>query len=148
MATLTYSRTTALPRSLLPRALAARRPGVRPLRSPAFGSLLTPLLASGLLTALLVPALQLSMLGPIDNFASLWLENWLVAWAIMTPVIYLMGPTLAKLGTFVSTPSQAADEGVAGLAFSDIAAASARATDRHGFTVLRNLKVREDFYRA
>lgn len=143
MATLTFSRTAALPRSASP-----RRPGVRPLRSPAFASLLTPLLTSGFLTALAVPAVQLSLLGAVDNFASLWLENWLVAWAISLPLVYLVGPALLKAARFVSTPARSADAHVAGLAFSDIASASARATDRRGFTVLRNLKVREDFYRA
>lgn len=151
MTALLHPRPAALLQSAQSRYVSsekARRPGVRPLGSPAFASLLTPLLISGLLMALVVPAVQLSLLGPVDNFASLWLENWLVTWAISFPIVYLAAPAVVRLARFVSTPAQAEDAPVAGLAFTDIAAVSARATERHGFTVLRNLKVQEDFYRA
>lgn len=139
----------ALLQSAQARATASgtRRPGVRPLGSPAFASLLTPLIASGLLAAAAVAALQLSLLGLVDDFGALWLENWLVAWAIAFPVVYLAAPLAVRVARFVSTPAQA-DPLQPGLGFADIASVSARATERHGFTVLRNLKVQEDFYRA
>lgn len=143
MTALAYSRPTALPR-----AAAPRRPGVRPLRSPAVASLLTPFLMSGVLSAVAVPALQLSLLGPINNFASMWLENWLVAWAISLPAVYLLSPVLVRLARFVSSPAAESEGQAPGPVRPDIAAAPARASARHGFTVLRNLKVREDFYHA
>ena len=147
MTALLHPRPAALLQSAQSRYVSsekARRPGIR----PAFTSLLTPLLVSGLLMALVVPAVQLSLLGPVDNFASLWLENWLVTWAFAFPVVYLAAPALVRLARFVSAPVQAADVWEAGLAFTDIAAVAARATEQHGFKVLRNLKVQEDFYRA
>lgn len=143
MAVLAQSRTAALPRAWVPNEDSEYLP-----RSAALASLCKPLLISGVLTAVAVPAAQWYTLGPVPNFASLWLENWLVAWAVAAPVVYLLTPFLARVARFVSSPVRREDKRGAGLAVTDIVAVSARTTQRHGFTVLRNLKVREDFYHA
>lgn len=135
---------THLPPAASPRARQPRRTRVHPLESPALASLLTPLLISGVLTALAVPAVQLSLLGPVNNFASLWMENWLLAWAICFPVVYLAGPAILRLARFLSVPARAP---LARPPMVDLAV-FARGSNRHGFSVSRNLKVREDFYRA
>lgn len=142
MTALAYSRTAALP---LARILNDE--SKRSHRSSALASMQKPLLVSGVVTALAVPAIQLSLLGPVPHFASLWLENWLVAWAITAPLAYLLAPLISRAARFLSSPART-DIHVAGVAFSDIVSASTRASERHGFTVLRNLKVREDFYHS
>jgi len=122
----------------MPRRRSVRVPG-----SPALASLLQPLLISGLLTALAVPALQLSLLGPVDNFASLWMENWLIAWAIAFPVVYLAAPVASRLARVLPASNR-----FPAAAAGPIDIAAAYSGERGGFSVSRNLKVREDFYRA
>jgi hypothetical protein len=152
MAVLLHPRPAALLQSAqarYPGGEQASRLLARLRRSPALASLSVPLLLGGVVSAIVVAALQLSVLGPVGGFFLHWLENWLLTWAIAFPVAYLAGPSLIRLVRFVSSPAPApAPQSPRGLAFTDIASASARASDRHGFSVLRNLKVREDFYSA
>ncbi|HVL74648.1 MAG TPA: hypothetical protein VM406_01420 [Noviherbaspirillum sp.] len=113
------------------------RLGARAGLSPALASLL-PAFVSGAFAGAVV---ALALGGSFSQ----WLENWLVAWAVAFPLFYLAGTPLLRAVRFVSTPAKPE---AAALGIADIASASARASQRHGFTVLRNLKVREDFYRA
>lgn len=117
-------------------------------RSHALADMLPSLLMSGVVTAVVVAVLQLTWYGPIPGFGVQWLESTLIAWPIAFPIAYFAGPTLLKLANYISSPTEADQAQRSGLTFGDIAAASARATERHGFTVLRNLKVREDYTRA
>lgn len=117
-------------------------------RPRGVAGLLPALLISGVLTALVAAVAGLTWFGPIEGFGSVWLENWLVSWPIAFPVIYVAGPSFLRLLVYISSPVESNAAIAPGLSFGDIAAASAHATERHGFTVLRNLKVREDFYRA
>lgn len=116
--------------------------------SKAIAGMLPSLLLTGVLSALIVAVLQLTWYGPVEGFGVKWLESWLVAWPIAFPVGYLAGPMLAKLAIYLSSPAEAEQATGSGLSFGDIVAASSRASDRHGFSVLRNLQVREDSYRS
>lgn len=117
-------------------------------RSGALASLAPTFLLTGLVTGVLVAVLQLTWYGPIAGFDALWLKNWLIAWPIAFPFAYIIGPALVMFARYLASSAETSNEPVNALVFGDIAAASARATERHGFTVLRNLKVREDFQRA
>lgn len=109
--------------------------------SPALASMATPLWVSSLAAAIVVALVLLSTQGFGAGFASSWVENWLVVWALAFPVFYMSGPALARALDYASTPASET-------AVTDIASTVAHSSGREGFTVLRNLKVREGFYSA
>lgn len=110
--------------------------------SPALASMATPLWVSSLSAAVVVALVLLSTQGFGAGFASSWVENWLVVWALAFPVFYMSGPALARALDFASSPASDTT------AVTDIASTVAHSSGREGFTVLRNLKVREGFYPA
>jgi hypothetical protein len=114
-------------------------------RSRGVAGLLPALVTSAVLTASGAAVAGLGWYGLAPAFGALWLENWLVSWAIVFPMVYLFGSRLSSLFVYLSSPITP-DQTHSGRAVWDIAAMAARETERHGFTVLCNLKVREDLY--
>lgn len=113
---------------------------VRYLRSSrALASMMPALLSSGVMTLVITAVMHLMWNGLVDGFVSAWMESWLTAWPIAFPVAYLLAPVLGRMA-YVPAPVTAP-----GLGCGDIVNASARVTERNGFTVLRNLKPIHDF---
>jgi hypothetical protein len=128
----TLSHSTALPSLLLECASFVRR-------SRSIASMLPALVLSGLATLIVTGLLQESESA---RFLGAWMESWLIAWPITFPVVYVLGSALLKLAASLSAPSPVRHPG---LGYSDVADASERVTAAHGFTVLRTLKVKDDF---
>lgn len=116
-------------------------------RSRALASMVPALTVSGLLMLAFTGMFQLTAIGSAEGMLSAWMESWLTAWSIAFPIAYVTGPALLKFAAYVSDAIDDDAASESGLAFRDIASVSARVTQRNSFTVLRNLKVRED-YRA
>lgn len=126
MSTLAYSH--ALPPLLVECAYFVRR-------SRSLASMLPALLTSALVTLLFA-----GMANPLRGEFDIALADWLVAWAIAFPVAYLLGAALRKLGMWLSAIATRNSASRQGLALSDIARVSDRATAVHRHTVLRGLK--------
>lgn len=109
--------------------------------SPALASLATPLWVSSLTAATVVALVLLSTHGFEAGFATRWVENWLVVWALSFPVFYMIGGTLRKALEYASSRADGAE-------ITDIASTVAHSSGREGFSVRRNLTVREGSYRA
>lgn len=114
-------------------------------RSRSIASMLPSLLLSGVITLVMTAVMQVMWSGWSNGFIGVWMESWLTAWPIAFPVAYLSGPALQKLAAAISAPANRAAARTPGLAFGDIADASARVTANNGFVILRNLKPAHDF---
>lgn len=114
-------------------------------RSRVFASMLPSLLLSGLLTLVVTAVMQLTRDGLLADGFVTWMEIWLTAWPIAFPVTYLAAPAVARLAVTISAPAQTSSVRASGLTMNDIADASARVTSANSFTVLRNLKLKDDF---
>ncbi|MGH8806912.1 MAG: DUF2798 domain-containing protein [Noviherbaspirillum sp.] len=124
-------------------------------RSRSLASMLPALLLSSVMTLVVTMVMHLlwygwathgwAAQGLSEHFVRMWMESWLISWSIAFPVTYLAGPLLLKLAASVLAPRAPVAPRVAGIAFNDIAGASERVTAANGFTVLRNLKVKDDF---
>lgn len=113
-------------------------------RSRSIASMLPSFFLSGVITLVMTAVMHLMWTGWTAGFLSVWMESWLTAWPIAFPVAYLVGPALTRLAARISAPAREQSR-LPGLAFGDIASASARVTARNGLTVLRNLKPAHDF---
>ncbi|HEY4542921.1 MAG TPA: hypothetical protein VIG66_11180 [Noviherbaspirillum sp.] len=132
---------SSVPLSRIPQSPRALVPSAPPEQlSPAFASLTTPAWVSGLAMAVVVLIVQLSTRGFDPAFASSFVENWLVMWALAFPVFYLGGAGMKRLLARMAGPVEARRV--------DLAALVVRGGEEKGFTVARNLKVREGFYRG
>lgn len=110
-------------------------------RSRSLASMLPSLLLTGVVTLVMTAVMRLMWIGLGSDFFRVWIESWLIAWPIAFPVAYVAGPLVVKLAARMTSPATktVAFEPV-GLAFGDIADASARATAKNGFKVQRKLK--------
>lgn len=106
-------------------------------RSKSLASMLPSLLMTGVSTLLVTAILRLLWVGAGNGFVANWMENWLTAWPIAFPVAYLVGPSVARLAARISAPSADVTSRPAGLALSEIEAASARATAKNHLKVRR-----------
>jgi hypothetical protein len=113
-------------------------------RSRSLASMLPALLLSGVIT--LVSTAVMQVMGANEAMFGAWMESWLTAWPIAFPVTYLVAPSLFRLAAYLSAPAaRTIIVRKRGLAFGDIAHASARVTVKNRFVVLRNLKPQRDF---
>lgn len=128
------SHSTPLPSLLLECASFVRR-------SRSIASMLPALVLSGLATLLVTALMHAPGSGPSARFGGAWMESWLIAWPIAFPIVYVLGSALLKLAASWSAPAARR----AGLGFGDVADVSARVTANNGYTVLRKLKVKDDF---
>lgn len=104
-------------------------------RSKSLASMLPAILSSGLITLMLTAMMHLMSAGFSNAFFASWMEAWLTTWPIAFPLFYLLSTPLNKLAARISAPATAAQP--AGLSLSDIAGASADATEKNGLAVRR-----------
>jgi hypothetical protein len=114
-------------------------------RSRSLASMLPALLLSGVMTLVVTAVMLLLWNGWAEHFGRMWMESWLIAWPIAFPVTYLAVPLLLKLAVAMTAPAAQGMTHTQGMAFSDIGKVSERVTAAYGFTVLRDLKLKDDF---
>lgn len=107
-------------------------------RSKSLASMLPWLLLTGIATLLVTGFVPLLWLGvgydAGHGVFRRWMEAWLTTWPIAFPIAYLAGPVVARLAR---TSATAPASRPAGLALSDIEAASARATAKNDLNIMR-----------
>ncbi|MEX2517812.1 MAG: DUF2798 domain-containing protein [Paracoccaceae bacterium] len=63
---------------------------------PRYAPFLFGLLVSGMMSFLVSCIATLRAVGPVENFAELWLSAWLPAWSVAFPAILLVGPLVRR----------------------------------------------------
>lgn len=75
-------------------------------RLPArYGTLVTPLILSGLMTLIVSGISTLRVLGPTPAFLQGWPGAWALSWLIAFPVLLLALPMTRKLTAMLVTPA-------------------------------------------
>lgn len=113
-------------------------------RSRGLTHLLPSFMASGLLTLIATAVIHWTS-APVEGLVGTWLESWLIAWAIVWPVTFVADAVMKSIAaSLAGSEDVAATATRRGYGLGDIAAGLARASGRNSFSVLRNLKVKED----
>jgi Protein of unknown function (DUF2798) len=62
-----------------------------------YAQVLFGFILSGLMSLIVSGLSTLRALGWVDGFASLWLGNWLVSWAIAFPTVLVVAPLTRRI---------------------------------------------------
>lgn len=65
--------------------------------SKKYGPLLFSLILSGLMSLLVSGISTFRAIGPVSNFANLWISAWPTAWFFVFPVVLLVTPLTRKV---------------------------------------------------
>lgn len=113
-------------------------------RSRSLASIMPSFLASGVLTLISTAVIHWTS-APIEGEIATWLESWLIAWGIVFPIAYIAGLSMKNIALLLTSPVEQDATLPSRSARSALPARLPTARTRNSFTVLRNLKIRQDF---